>query len=491
MLINGALSASLAALPTGRNPLNQRLVQFFRLGERTTWRSALGRFLGLILVTVFALAVMLASGFGMFFGKDEGGGDPPDVSSEDLLKAPAPVFVRPLREERIDVINTYSGMIRPQDRYSIGFEVAGRVEWIQRRGGERAGELIDIGYRVSKDEELARLDDGILNARIAEVKARLRLAEDNLARAKESRRRVARSVTDAELGRLESEVNVAKAQMDVAEEQLTDVILRSPVDGVLARRMVEEGETVAANQVLFQVVTVDQVVLVVGVPESRLPEITRRRREVIANNQQQRRARELGQSTAFQPDDLQFRAKVRQLGKDRFGRPWPQREARVYHIGETADDRTGLFEVEVLVDNQDGWLKPGYIALADIIIDRIDGYRVPTSSVQFRDRQAFLFTAQQESGGDAAAGEHLAARRHLLKTYIEQQDAILIPTRFGEPAVEPPLPGGEVLAVVKGQHRLVDGRRVEIMQRESDGNVPAAPEPVRGPSAVESLGVRP
>ena len=461
---------------------------------RLRGRAALGRFVGLVLVSIFAVAVMFTFAGGNAGNSNSGG---QEISSLDLLKAPAPVFVRDLKEQRLDVIHTYSGMVRPKDRFSIGFEVAGRVEWIKRRNGvdRESNELIDIGYRVKKDEVLARLDEKILQARKREVSARLTLARDALQRAIEARERLETTVPLQEIQRLRSEVDVALAQLDVAEQQLADVSLLSPVDGVIARRMVEEGETVNAHQILFEVVSIDEVVHVVGVPESRLPEITRRQREVEANRREAERAGQLGQSVDFQPADLEFRAMVRQLGEDRFGKPWPQREGRIYHIAETADDRTGLFEVEILLDNKDNWLRPGFIALADIVIDRIDGYQLPIESVQFRDRKAFMYTADTENGvapsGDESAP--IIAHRHELTTYIEQQDSVIIPTQLGKPATEPPLAKGNVLAVVKGQHRLVDGRRVTIVQPDtthsSSGSGESTYPPADDePAAIETIG---
>ena len=306
------------------------------------------------------------------------------------------------------------------------------------------------------------------------------------------------SVTLAEIQRLRSEVDVTLAQLDVAEQQLADVSLLSPVDGVIARRMVEEGETVNAHEVLFEIVSIDEVVLVVGVPESRLPEITRRRSEVQANQKEAERASQLGQANRFEESDLAFRAHVRQLGEDRFGRPWPMRLGHVYHVAETADDRTGLFEVEILLDNRDNWLRPGFIALADVVIDRIDGYELPLESVQFRDRKAFLYTAANDGDSPLPEGEdypQMTARRHELTTYIEQQDSVIIPTRMEAPATEPPLPAGNALAVVKGQHRLVDGRLVKIVENESLEAIapsePVTPEAEDGPAAIESIGSTP
>ena len=84
----------------------------------------IGRFLGLIIVTAFALIVaftVLAGGWGKAA---------PDKDDEANKAAapPAPVSVMEVRPEWVEIVDTYSGMIRPRERLSLGFEIAGRVE---------------------------------------------------------------------------------------------------------------------------------------------------------------------------------------------------------------------------------------------------------------------------------------------------------------------------------------------------------------------------
>ena len=120
-----------------------------------------------------------------------------------------------------------------------------------------------------------------------------------------------------------------------------------------------------------------------------------------------------------------------------------------------------------MLENRDILLRPGIIALADIVMDLVNVYSLPVESIQFRERKAFLYTASP-AGKDARSSgeENLVAHQHQLNTYIEQQDTVIIPSQLEQPATQPPLPQGRALAVVKGQHRLVDGRRVELIQDE-------------------------
>ena len=58
----------------------------------------------------------------------------------------APVVVRELKPERVEVLDIYSGMIHPFERYSVGFEVPGRIE----RAGENT-RWSGPGRRRSRD----------------------------------------------------------------------------------------------------------------------------------------------------------------------------------------------------------------------------------------------------------------------------------------------------------------------------------------------------
>ena len=443
----------------------------------------------MVLVTIMAIAVMLATNGG--FNKKQKPAKE-EQSDSTLLASAAPVEVARFSPETIEIIDTYSGMIRPEDRYSLGFEVGGQVETLAKDEG---GKPLDVGDRVYKSMPLAWLDQRIMQARKREADAKLTLAKDNLQRAVELRRKVRSSVSESEVSRLQSEVAVATAQADVAEQQIADAVLICPVDGVVARRMVEVGESVAANEALFEVVTVDKVTLVVGVPESRLPDVDRRFQQVQQMHQERRRLESIGRTI---PASMQFVAHVRLIGTNRFGEAWPDRTGEVIRVAETADDRTGLFEVEILLDNADRMLRPGYIAIADLVIDVEEGYRLPISGIVFRDRKASFYcvsaattaneastsavmepsagNSDEEVPGQVQPTSHIATR-HTATKYIEQDGYLVIPTRLANAVIKPPLPWERGQVVTKGHQRLIDGRRVQIVAVRDDDAAADVPTP--------------
>jgi RND family efflux transporter MFP subunit len=420
-----------------------------------------GRFAALLLVTAVAVAVMVASGTRLGT-QDPPAGNPAPPGEVQPLTA-APVSLAAANRETIEILDRYSGIIHPYERFTLAFELPGRIE---RLGTAVDGTTVDDGDEVTAGMELAVLDRRTLLARQNETAARLEKARDDLERAKTLREQGTAAIAAAEYQEAVTNVAVAEAQAAVASKNLEDAVLKSPVDGVVARRMVNAGESVTVLQTAFEIVQVRQVLLLLGVPEARINDIQRRQRAIEKNRELARQAKEQGRPSPLADEDLVFRAHVRLLGKDRFGSPAEQLQGEVYRIGQTADDKTGLFEVEVLLPNPERHLRPGQIAVADLVIDRIEGYRLPLSSVVYRDEKPNLFLVEQTQVDvqflfhDLGQWPQYVARMYALENFTEQGDDVILKE----------LPSDLPYAVVRGQHRLVDGRRVRVVSCDMGGD---------------------
>lgn len=62
--------------------------------------------------------------------------------------------------------------------------------------------------------------------------------------------------------------NQAAANLDVARKALSDATLCAPMDGYIAKRSIEPGDTAAAGRPVFEIVRMDPVEVNVGVPET-------------------------------------------------------------------------------------------------------------------------------------------------------------------------------------------------------------------------------
>ena len=222
-------------------------------------------------------------------------------------------------------------------------------------------------------------------------------------------------------------LEVADAQVQAAEKLLEDATLVAPVNGVISKRMVNIGESISPHETVFELLEVDRVLLVVEVPESRI--------QSIRNGQ---------------------RVHVTLRAKDVFGRNRRTLEGTVYQVAEAADDRTGVFEVEIILDNADRTLKPGLVASGRIVVDEIDGFRLPDYAAVMRDGKNLLFIVDLQQNAIA----------YELTDYVEQEGELILPT----------LPETHRKVVVAGQHRLVDGRAVEIVDLDGESAAESRPE---------------
>jgi membrane fusion protein (multidrug efflux system) len=407
----------------------------------------IGRYTLLVAMTVAASAVMwwisLPADPTLRFAEQRHAAPVPDAALPRT-----PVRIISLESKRRDVTQRYSGKVQAWETLTLGFEIAGRVEEL---GVNQAGEPLDDGDRVEAGQVLARLDDRILRARQAEAVAQYELAASDLARSRRVREQSPDALAEGDYQNDVTNAAMRQAAQEIALKNLEDSVLRSPVAGSIVRRMTEVGESVAANAAVFEVVENDRLRLVLNVPESRVRALELRRRAIEANRS--------APTPPDDPEDATFRARVQMEGADMFGRKWPQIDAEVHHIAETADAVTGLFEVEVVIPNDDGLLRPGMVATADLVIDRIDAYEAPETAVVFRSEGAFLFTVEEQLATAQAmfwpVGETplLRARRIDLRDWIDQGSTVLLPASDLKIST----------VVVRGQQRLRDGQVVRAI----------------------------
>jgi len=403
-------------------------------------------YLVLIVVTIFALGVMWK-----LSAKEQLQNKQAEIHLRTLpaIAAPkSPVMIQPIQAEMCEILSKHAGKIQPWETYQIGFPVAGRVVAL---GTNANGNPLDDGDRVEAGQVIATMDDRVFRAQKSEATAQIEQVTSDLQRAQRARKTNRSSVTDAELQKWVTDLARARAQQEIAAKNLDDATLRSPVNATISKRMIKSGESVNPNQVVFELVENEEVLLVVDIPETQIRELEERMRSVKAIRK-----------TSTAAEDTTFRAHVKLEGRDRFGNPWPRLDGEVYRIPEVADPRTGLFAVEIRLPNQERLLRPGMVATADIVTARIPGYQIPEAAVIFRGRSAYLFTIDREPTEmemlywQLGPSDLYRARRLDLNQWIDQGEHVVIPQ--AEASLN--------IVVTRGQFRLADKQVVRIMNLE-------------------------
>ena len=302
---------------------------------------------------------------------------------------PHPVRVVTAAVGRLPRTVTVTGTLAADEEVVAGFKVAGRVSEI----------AVDLGSPVRKGQVLARLDPTDFRLRVDQAEAALRqvraglgLPRDGSAESVDPEKtalvREARAVLEeARLNRdrtgqlseknliARSEVDASQSKLLVAEsryqaaleeirnrqevlaerssglalarQQLSDAVLSAPIDGAVRERRASVGEYLAAGAPVFGLVRVHPLRLRVAVPERDAPSVR------------------VGQA-------------VRVLLE---GDP-AVHAGRVARLSPSIQEQNRTLNVEAEVANQDGKLRPGSFARAEIVVeaDRT-AVMVPASTV--------------------------------------------------------------------------------------------------------------
>ncbi len=147
------------------------------------------------------------------------------------------------------VVVTANGVVQPMDRIEIKSKASGLIEELPVEEGDfvHQGQLI---ARLDQKDERTALDQAQADLDIA--RAELKQAKRTYDRRKElfERDLVSREELD------ESEQNSAVAQgrlvraqtvLDRAKERLSESIVRAPIDGIILKKSVEEGQIIASG----------------------------------------------------------------------------------------------------------------------------------------------------------------------------------------------------------------------------------------------------
>lgn len=155
-----------------------------------------------------------------------------------FLAIPAVETMRPVRGPAVQAVYA-SGSVEPSVLLKISPKLAGRL----------AALPADEHDQVKQGQILARLDDEEMGANVAELKAKLELAEREYERARTLLAR--HSGTLQERDRAESALHAARAALDKAAKQRGEFTLTAPADGIIIRRDGEIGDMIQANQTVF------------------------------------------------------------------------------------------------------------------------------------------------------------------------------------------------------------------------------------------------
>jgi len=192
------------------------------------------------------------------------------VTLEFAASDVAPVQMHELRQT-IPI----TGNLQPLNQTLVKAKVAGEIREVLVREGEA----------VKKGQILARFDTSDFQARLDEKAANLEGARAQLILAEKNQEnnqsllkqkyisQNAYDNTQSNFQVSQATLKSYQAQLDLARNALKDAAVHAPIDGSVAKRMVQSGEKVSQDTPLFSVVDLSRMELQAPVPANEIPHI--------------------------------------------------------------------------------------------------------------------------------------------------------------------------------------------------------------------------
>ena len=340
--------------------------------------------------------------------------------------------IRPIRAMKITDVEPFGGRWYPgqataTQEANMSFRVHGSVYRIP----------VDIGDEVKRGDLLARLDPKDYQVELNNAKAQLHKAISDRELAESEYARVARvfekdpgavskSMVDTRKAQKDSagaQVESAKAAVERAMDNMSYTYLKSPFDGVVVEKFVEQFEDVQAKQAVIRVLDNSSIEFTVQVPETLMEHI-----DIVKT---------LGAFVVF----------------DTY--PGAEVPAKVKEVGKEASKTTRTYPVTLIMDQPDNFkILPGMAgkakgdkaATAKIAGDvGMVGFEIPITAVFSDDAEkTFVWVLDQNSN------------------QVSKREVTLVNlTEIG--AMVTGLETGETIATA-GANLLVEGQQVRILE---------------------------
>jgi membrane fusion protein, multidrug efflux system len=316
---------------------------------------------------------------------------------------------------------TAIGSLTAVHQVAVSPEVAGRVTKI----------FFESGAAVHAGDPLVQLNDEPEQGDLLNYRAQARLAQVNLARAKELASR--QNGPLANVDTYQSQLDQANAGIAKTQALIAQKLIRAPFSGVLGIRQIDLGQYVTTGAPLVTLTDFDTLYANFTLPE------------------QNRAALSVGQSIEVTVDAYP-------------GRRFP---ARLTTIEPQVGAETRTIKLQATLANPDHLLMPGMFANARVVLPSLPNVvTVPETAVEYTLYGDSVFVVGEDPAAGQAAGKPvLKVKRTFVKTgeRFDNKVAILSGLKPGE------------RVATSGQIKLTDGAAVTLTTSDALATPPSVP----------------
>jgi membrane fusion protein (multidrug efflux system) len=351
---------------------------------------------------------------------------PPEKTEENTV----PVEIEKVSTGSIEETMELTGWIKANQTVDIASKVPGRVESLSVISNEGVLVNLEEGVEVKKGQQLASIDHDVYLAEVEAAKANVQAAEVELADAEREKKRMValyeggsateqnrdKAVTAAEMAT--ARLRSAKANLALAEINLRESAIISPIDGVVTAKYIDAGNLIKAGDRIVTVDDIKTVKIVVAAAERYSEKIL---------------------------DGIPARIRVDALPEKVF-------KAKVYSVYPALDEQTNAVQVEIRLENDQLLLKPNMFARVTLITKQKDNAVIVHRDVVLGGKidPYYVYVVNNN-----------IAHKTPVQVGITQADRYEILDG---------LKPGQIL-VVNGMNFLKDGTKVEIVKMEDFGAI--------------------
>lgn len=272
-----------------------------------------------------------------------------EESEEEAVAIPVEVGT-PVRG---DIIAVYSG--------TAPIEAFAEADVIAKVAGEVREINVEEGDDVKQGQVLAKLDGDRLRLELNQSEANLHKLQRDYERNIELKEKGL--ISSGDFDKIKYDLEALEASFNLAKLELDYTQIRAPIDGVVSERFVRLGNTLAVNEPVFRITSLDPLVAYLHVPEREYRHIAQ------------------GQPVGIDIDALQGQRVI----------------ASVTRVSPIVDPQTGTFKITIEISDDLRRIKPGMFGRISIVYDQhVNVLQIPRSAIVEEDGETTVFVVEDD-----------------------------------------------------------------------------------------------
>lgn len=220
---------------------------------------------------ILALMISLSLALTACGGKPDSNSDDQQQASEKKGKDGKPEKDKADEAVPVEVVSAMTQSINASYAGTANLEAPNEAQVVAKSSGVMVAQLAEEGDFVRQGQVMARIDPSRAQLEVQRSQATVNKLSNNFRRAQQL---LAQNLISAEAhDQIRFDLESAKASLNLAKLELSYTNVVAPISGVVAQRMVKQGNLVGLNAPVYRVVNTQYLEAIMNVPEREMARI--------------------------------------------------------------------------------------------------------------------------------------------------------------------------------------------------------------------------